>query len=282
MTITPYHSQLDFQASAFRLQRIPSYLKILSEKTKIRGLFPRFEDKKQEPADFSRNLKKKQGPGERQKFRVFNPNIPVVYRVLRQYNISIYYTGVIFENVEKWYMNSLTSSRWPNLDNCKEINKIKTKMSETITFCSGNIFRWDFLQKNIYVVWKPRIWTSSWISRPGESRYKSPHLAYYVKLKFQNLRFTYDTFLVYTYIFPAEIFMMKPRFVVFRQRRYFWKILPEQKVMASDIFAFYFAVTWVYIQIITLSSWGNSYIDVTRNSEFLYKQKKSSKNPEVI
>ena len=122
-------------------------------------------------------------------------------------------------------MNSLTSSRMDLKANSDLWLKKNRKKSEAITFFFGNIFQWDFLQK------------ISTLSENHESGLRHEYLGRkiwvsnkkvsYVKPKFQILETIRWPDLK---IFLAEIFMMKPRFVVFRQRRY---IL--QKISSKNI-----------------------------------------------
>ena len=77
------------------------------------------------------------------------------------------------------YMNALTSSRWPMSDNCKK----KGAKVGGHNFFLRQYFSMRFFAKNIYVVWKPRIWTLSWISRPG----KFSNLAIWYCSKFEIL-----------------------------------------------------------------------------------------------
>ena len=104
--------------------------------------------------------------------------------------------------------------------------RILNILLEIVTFCSGNIFRWFFLQK---------------ISTLSENHESGLHHEYLDPENFQisdifkiwNFDFTYETFLVYTYFFPAEIFMMKPGFVVFRQRRYFLQKISSKNIAGA-------------------------------------------------
>jgi len=105
-------------------------------------------------------------------------------------------------------------------------HKDSEHFQEAITFCSGNIFRWFFLQK---------------ISTLSENHESGLHHEYLGRkkvwssdiFKIWNFDFTYETFLVYTYFSPAEIFMMKPGFVVFRQRRYFLQKISSENIAGA-------------------------------------------------
>ena len=73
----------------------------------------------------------------------------------------------IFENSEilPSYMNSPTSSR-TKTDISEKKNFFFQKKVRGHNFLLRQYFSMRFFAKNIYVVWKPRIRASSWISRP--------------------------------------------------------------------------------------------------------------------
>ena len=107
-----------------------------------------------------------------------------------------------------------------------------------ITFCSGNIFRWFFLQKISTLAENHE--SGLYHQYLGQKKVGIDQKSVIVKPKFQNIRWPDLN------IFLAEIFMMKPdswfsdNVDIFCKKSH-RKILPEKKVMASDFWAFFFA-----------------------------------------
>ena len=96
---------------------------------------------------------------------------------------------------------------------------------EVVIFFSGNIFRWDFLQKISTLSENHE--SGLYHQYLGQKKVGIDQKSVIVKPKFQNLENIRWPDLK---IFLAEIFMIKPRFVVFRQRRYFL-----QKISSKNI-----------------------------------------------